>query len=260
MSEVIFCDLDGTLLNVDGQPDLRTVKKIKAFINNGGIFIIATGRLDHDIIYIEKKLGIRSYFRISQNGAIIKNQYNDIVLKRSLDTTVAKKIVNLLKKKKLRVEISDVNHRYLPSPRGVKNNGEFIDKCIIDPYFNRKIGESIHPTSLLTFGTENKFLKLTEYVNTNYGEKIETIKTSANTLEFLSKDTSKGAAIKKILKNLSPKPESICAIGDSENDLSMFEVADYTYSLLSASETIQNNVDNVFPTVGDCIEDFINTI
>lgn len=257
MNKVIICDLDGTLLEAKGKLAPETIEKVNEFTDSGGMFIIATGRLDHDIVYIENKLGIRGSYRISQNGAIIKNQYNEILWKQEIELNTATEIVKLLGEKNLRVEISDVYHRYFPSPRGEGNVAEFVDHSIIEPNFNQKMGKDIFPTLLLTFGTRKIFQNLVDHIDANYGQKVDTVITSPSTLEVLSKGVSKGAAIKRMLKDLHVKSNKICAIGDSENDVSMFEIADYACTVSTASMNIQNEVDNVYPTVGDCIDAFM---
>lgn len=257
MNKIIICDLDGTLLDAKGQLASETIKKVNEFIDSGGTFIIATGRLDHDIVYIEKKLGVRGSYRISQNGAIIKSQYNELLWKQELESITANEIVSLLNKNNLRVEISDAYYRYFPSPRGAGNVAEFVDHSIVDPDFNKKIGKDIFPTLLLAFGTEEIFQNITNFIDKDYGQEVDTIMTSSSTLEVLSKGVSKGSAIKKILKDQHLKSNRICAIGDSENDVSMFEIADYAYTISTASENIQNEADDVYSTVGDCIDAFI---
>ncbi|MDY0393686.1 HAD hydrolase family protein [Virgibacillus halophilus] len=119
MQKVIICDLDGTLLESNGKVSPDTIKMVQHFHKIGGIFIIATGRLDHDIVYIEEKLGIQGKYRVSQNGAVIKNQFNDVIWNRKMDPNAASRIVKFLRKKKLRVEVSDIKQRYFPSPRGL---------------------------------------------------------------------------------------------------------------------------------------------
>ncbi|MEW9677415.1 Cof-type HAD-IIB family hydrolase [Lentibacillus sp. L22] len=254
MTKVIICDLDGTLLRENGQPAPETVEIVRRFIDSGGIFMIATGRLDHDIVYIEEKLGVRGAYRISQNGAVIKNQANEIIWKQEIDVITAIEIVKMLNKKSPRVEISDADHRYFPTPRGTDEVGEFVDQSIVDSSFVAKIGKTIFPTILLTFG--GNFENITQYIRANYGQMVDVIMTSPSTLEILSKGVSKGAALEKILQKL-PMIGEVCAIGDSENDISMFEIADYAYAISTGKANVQQAADEVYPTVDDCIYAFM---
>lgn len=256
MQKIIICDLDGTLLEKNGQLSPKTIEMVQRFHASGGIFIIATGRLDHDIVYIEEKLGIQGKYRISQNGAVIKNECNDIIWNREIDAVAAAAIVKLLHEQSVRVEVSDKTFRYFPSPRDKEEAVEFVDHVIIDPDYVQKIGSTIFPSVILTFGTNEVFEQITKRINKHFRHQVDTIKTSPKTLEILPKGVSKGAAVKKILQAWQ-LDASICAIGDSANDISMFEMANYAHSISSASVSIQRKADEVFPTVGDCINAFM---
>ncbi|MBY7144484.1 HAD family hydrolase [Virgibacillus sp. NKC19-3] len=257
MNKVIICDLDGTLLGTKGKLNAKTIAIVREFVRKGGTFIIATGRLDHDIKYIEKKLDIQGAYRISQNGAVIRKHSNEFVWKKVIDPRIAKDIVKYLRDNNLRVEISDAYYRYFPSPRR-GGNIEFIDHSIIDPEYIRKIGKDIHPTLLLTFGNKKIFDSVIGVVDTRFGEQVDAIMTSPSSLEFLSKGISKGAAIKRILQDFSFQPTKICAIGDSENDISMFDVSDVSYAVANADTNIKRKADEVFSTVEAGISAFMD--
>src|SRR5699024_10897584 len=94
MKKIVVCDLDGTLLDEQNNVIPGTKELIQSFIDDCGIFIIATGRLDHDIVYVEEYLGIKSDYRISQIGAVIKDSINNVILKSEIDSEIFKKIGN----------------------------------------------------------------------------------------------------------------------------------------------------------------------
>ena len=67
---MLVCDMDGTLLNSKLEVSDENVRAIEYFVDNGGVFTIATGRME---------LGVRKYLRILPvnapvilyNGALI---------------------------------------------------------------------------------------------------------------------------------------------------------------------------------------------
>ncbi len=58
--KLLVCDLDGTLLDAEGKVDQDSLMKIKRFCEDGGHFVICTGRMDSDIQYVEEKLGLKA--------------------------------------------------------------------------------------------------------------------------------------------------------------------------------------------------------
>ena len=55
-NKLLVCDLDGTLLDAQGQIDEKSLTLIKEFCAAGGHFVVCTGRMDTDIQFIEEKL------------------------------------------------------------------------------------------------------------------------------------------------------------------------------------------------------------
>ena len=52
-------------------------------------------------------------------------------------------------------------------------------------------------------------------------------------------ETSKGKALTYVAKNLEVKKEEICVIGDSENDVEMFEAAGLSIAMGNAREDVK---------------------
>lgn len=105
-----------------------------------------------------------------------------------------------------------------------------------DPDFPREYYDSSHiikdydfiieyqPIILfLIIGKMKEIEKIQKFVNDTF-KNIHAVKTSSSSLEILSKGVSKGNAITKIYPN-----SEIYAIGDSENDYSMFAVSKEAY-------------------------------
>lgn len=67
-------------------------------------------------------------------------------------------------------------------------------------------------------------------------------------LDITCKDTSKGNAIKNLCKYLKIDLKDSVAIGDSYNDLTMFEVVGHSVAMGNASEDIKKTVDEVTDT------------
>ena len=72
-------------------------------------------------------------------------------------------------------------------------------------------------------------------------------------LECHHKDTSKGNAIEIVSKLLNVKPDEILAIGDNENDLSMFNRGYHSACPYNACDRVKNVVKYVSPL--DCNHD-----
>lgn len=254
----LVCDLDGTLLDYEGQIDNQSLAKIKTFIAKGGDFIICTGRLDQDIVFIEKKLGIKSKYRISQNGAVIKDDQDQFVLVETIPTQSIEKITEIVFDKEVRTEVSNISNRFFPSPRQPEELGEFVDTSIVVSDLP-EICQKIQPTIFLMFGNNRVFTEIKTEIEEKLIPEIQVVQTSPNSLEIFSKKISKGNAVSFLMNQLSITPGQLYVAGDAESDTSMFEYAEHSFAVGLASNEVRNRATNYVRNVGE-IFNYMNEV
>lgn len=222
MTKVLALDLDGTLINEKNEiiGGNETLSLLKGLQENGYEVVIVTGRLDHDIIYIDQKYDLNIKYRISQNGAVVQDNYS--IKGRMLSKETAINIYEYINKRDLRVEMNTISNRYWHSDRGEDFPREFYDSSNILEDFT----EAIYYQPIVLFlliGDKDEINNVRKYIEENFDD-VDAIKTSDKTLEVIPKGVSKG----KTLKEIYPNAE-IISIGDSENDFSMFPYSKTSY-------------------------------
>lgn len=232
MKKLLVCDLDGTLLNQKNQIDPNSLFKIKQFIQDGNEFCICTGRLDADIKYVEKRIGITSNYRISQNGAIIRNSNNQLVFSSSIPKDLTKIINQIVFDQGLRVEVSDRHHRYFPSPRPKGQVAEFVDTSKVENDLKFFIqNNDLQIVNYLIFGNRTIFQPLIKQLSMNLDQKINIQQTSPSSLEIFPYQASKGEAVANIMRRLSYHADQLYVAGDAENDTTMFPLTSHSYAV-----------------------------
>lgn len=239
---VIAIDLDGTLLGsqnviIGGE---RTIELLRQLSTSGVRIAINTGRLDHDMIAIQRRYGLTIDSRISQNGCVVVDDY-------TLRAHLANKgdmqlILQYLQNfPNNRVELNTISNRYWLTPRGKNAPKEYYDSSILVPSFEDVI--QFQPmTEFLCFGTFEDLQEIKSGINQKFDQTVA-VMTSRSSLEILPEGISKGRALREKYPD-----DYIIGIGDSENDRSVFEVSDYSYGvgggeLMGATENLTDIAD-----------------
>lgn len=220
--KVLTFDLDGTLINHNNEiiGGNKTIELLQHFQKNGFELVVNTGRLDHDIRHICNKYGLTVDCRISQNGSVISNDTS--IKAQNLDIKEALEFYKDVLEEDIRVELNTVSNRYWHSERDPLFPKEFYDSSIIVKGFNKVI-TSQPVTLFLLIGEPQVIERIQKNVNQKFN-KIYAVKTSETSLEILPLGVSKGDAMRKIYPDYE-----VYAIGDSENDYSLFDMAKYSF-------------------------------
>lgn len=238
MHKIVTVDLDGTLLNnsneiIGGDETIELINQIQDL---GAKFIINTGRLDHDIVHVTEQYDLPTDLRVSQNGAVIIE--DNKVASTILDKDEALKFWEYAKNLNFRIEVNTISNRYWLSERPKDFVKELYPSEVIVNEFEPII--KYQPVTLfLIMGDKDQVFNLREYIIDNF-EHIYPVQTSDSSLEILSKNVSKGEAIRRLFP-----AEDIFAVGDSENDHSIFEVADKSYYVDHQSYIGAESVGNI---------------
>ena len=115
-----------------------------------------------------------------------------------------------------------------------------------------KIDDGIYQdvTKIIWF---NESDKLKEYEKTLFNDlpNVNHFTSDATYLEFVSKDVSKGEALKKLCEYLKISREEVIAIGDGNNDISMIEYAKTGVAMENASELVKEKADVITTSNND---------
>lgn len=255
MHKLLICDLDGTLLDEQNKIDRDTANQIQALIASGDEFGICTGRLDEDIKSIERQFGFHSEYRISQNGCVIRDKQNRLVFEATLDQAIVPKINDVLFNYGQRVEVSDANHRYFPSPRDPKLVAEFVDTSIVKPNLSDfTLSGEMQPVIYLMFGNTAIFSQVRTALQNQVGDAVSVTQTSPNSLEVFSPAASKGKALAWIMARRHMNAQQVIVAGDAESDATMFQLTPYTFAVGPlATEAVIAAANYRVATVGEII-------
>lgn len=247
---LVFSDVDGTLYTRDNYVSNFNLDIIK---NKGISFNIATGNPICPRMLKLAKLTNADYVIGSSGSQIYDNKRFKFVHEDLIDSTIALNIFKLFKEKNVSAAAWSSDVFYVFREEDV----EFLNK-IYFRYENFDQFELYDPKNIYIKdiakievyfeGTKNVDELLQELKKFN----VQIIKTHMN-LEILPLGVSKGSAIVWMIDNIFTDHDKndVMAIGDSENDNSMFEQFTFTYAMDNAKEEVKNKANFVTKNVKD---------
>lgn len=267
--ELIVCDLDGTLLATHDGIHRKDEQVIQRYRELGGKFIISTGRpaISGEIVAHHLQL---QYPCVYANGALCKHpQTGEVIFALPADTESLKELTTILQQEQIDSEFYTID-RYL-----TEKMTELIEdhayQLGVEPYQSKIQPEIADPQKFLS-QKENTIIKC------NVLGRSEQTRQRVNELaqQFIGRlrfehsrghdpkehdrdfwnvtnlQASKGTALQAILKKLKMKPENVMAIGDSTNDLTLFDVAGLKVAMGNATEAMKERADYVTAHVDQC--------
>ncbi|MDP4108969.1 MAG: HAD-IIB family hydrolase, partial [Bacillota bacterium] len=235
---ILASDLDGTLLNSGLKIDGHNKRAIEYFVNNGGIFTLATGRTKKAAGAYIKELPINAPV-ILYNGGLIYDSETDRALKvNELDFGFMDII------RDVKALFPDIGiELYTPDEMFTVQ----LSEKTIEHYRNINVELKLIETSEVRAPLIKAFLAHTperiaeagRYFTAKYGELLSITYSSPCFLEITGKNVDKGEALRALSESLSIRPGGICAIGDSLNDFIMVKRSDISFAPQNAYEEVK---------------------
>lgn len=235
--QIVFSDYDGTIYITEESME-KNVKAIEEYKNNGGKFVIVTGRSKTSVSNVIKQYNIPYDYIISNNGSVIFNRNNEKIYEQAIKSDVSDKIIGYLKTNE-NIEIS------------FYDDGDKVE------YKNQE---------LLKIRIKTSDYKLAQNIEDEINDKFKDYVKAHSAfpgmyydnhdfviIDVVSKNAGKDNAIKKLIEMLKIEKEHVATIGDGRNDISM--IKEYNgFSMLTAEDGAKEVASMIFESVADVLD------
>lgn len=252
MYKLVAIDLDGTLLNSEGEVSKENRDAIKLATEKGIYVVLCSGRITTSVKNISQDIGLDKYL-ISGNGAELYDiQNNEIIYNNNISKELALKIIKFCEENSIYYSLfaensiiaPTLNHNVLVynSENSKKELNKKTNINITQNIYEYIENSTANSFSKITICDNNKTIfkgiinKLRKFKNVevldvahmcnktiNNGE--DKINLQYYYTEITSKSVNKWNAILKLAELLNISQNEIACIGDNINDKSMIENA-----------------------------------
>lgn len=249
--KLVIFDLDGTLISDDGKIGEETKTIIKELKKYGVRFSFASGRLHSATTRLTEELDIRLPV-ISLDGALIKNPKDNTVLYESfLSKGLVKKALELSEKYLVNAALCHPDAIYFTDQNSIipeitdKFGALYREVNSYDNYMTNTLevffaGDNRRTISYIrdrmsfpfTFGLSSSFYRSQSNENIYY-------------LELRKAGSTKGKALKRLLKHLKISEKEAAVMGDWYNDIPMFRTNTFRVAVGNAVAELKRNADYV---------------
>ena len=244
MIKIIFCDVDGTLLNSSHIITPLTRQKILEL--NDIPFVIVSARSPSGIYPIQRKNGICCPI-IAYSGALIQDEKGQVIYQKGMNYSLAEEIICFIEEKKL-----SLTWCLYSGDRWIVR-----DKC--DPKVQREEeiveaeaeegsvrslakGQDVH--KILCICDPGTIDEIESQIKAAFPD-VNAVKSSDILLEIMDKNVSKAGAVSRLCQHLGLSLEEAAAFGDNYNDLDMLAAVGYGVVMGNAPAIIQARFEHV---------------
>ena len=217
--KLIALDMDGTLVNHDGDVSKENEEAVQRAKDNGIHVVLSTGRSLPFCRDIAEQLGHSAYL-VTVNGGQIFDQELNLVESTHLDQDLVKRLWELKKK-------HDV-YFWSSTTEGVFNTHKPFEKEIED-YNWLKFG----------FDIQDDDIRKVIFDEVTANEALEVTNSSPTNLEINPAGVNKAAALLKVCDWLDLSMENVMAVGDSMNDIAMIREAGFGVAMGNAQDRVK---------------------
>ncbi len=254
--KLVCSDLDDTLIDSHQQLSDKVKEAITRYVDAGGKFVIATGRMTSGVMPVCRELGLTGEVLTFQ-GAVVT------------DISTGKTLEEVVFENKEAVEIGSF----------IENMGYYYQTYIEDYFITKKATEytimygklsvakyketginvseylqknNLRPPKILLMEDAEKIPEMLKNLKENFRDKYLINTSKPFIIEIVPKSINKGKAVERLAQKYNIKREEVICIGDSANDIPMLEYAGLGVAVDNADFSTKKYADIIAPS---CDED-----
>lgn len=248
MYKVVVSDIDGTLVDQNQQISEHNLKAIQQFQHEGGIFTIATGRVEQSVKHLIDQLQIEHPVILYNGGKVIDFKLNCVIYERYIPVEFVLGFVDMALSNQLNICIYTDEDIYILNDTDTIRTYAAKDKVTVQLLPSVAYLKSRIVYKVLIIDEVAAFRTCYDYFEQTSMSDVTIVQSENTYLEILPNDVSKGEALKVLMDYLNLPIESAIAIGDHFNDIEMIKAAGIGVAVNNAIPSLKEYADAIVPS------------
>lgn len=260
--KILASDLDGTLLQNE-KISQKDIEAIERFMGYGNKFIISTGRSFCGMRKIFADYKIKYDYLVLCNGAVVLASDHNTLKKETINGEALQDIMSKHCKRDDVFVVLDDNENIIMAEDEFSPEKQFLIEYATKIVPFEEMFTHINDVVVLSISTKDESIEVLEEIKKevllSHGDVVEVFRNTYY-LDIVPKGCSKGTGIENVLNSIDEEVEGFYAIGDSWNDIPMFNLADKSFTFNKVEEELKKHADKIVDSVHKCIEDIMGEV
>lgn len=248
---LVALDIDGTLLDpgvpVDALPGEPITRAVTQLFERGVRVVLASGRMFPGTVSVARHLGIEEPL-ICQQGASVHERDGSLRHGCSIDETIAVELLQYANANEWPLAWFD-SQRYLVT-RQCSEAQFFADVSKVEIEVDGEPHLSgVRATGIDIISTRDTAPDVHAEIGRRYGDLLSLLDFPSVTAVHAA-DASKGNALAVLAREMGIEPAEVLAIGDSVNDVSMFQWAGHSAAPEHCDRYARSAANEILPGTG----------
>jgi Cof subfamily protein (haloacid dehalogenase superfamily) len=256
--KLIVSDLDGTLLDANKEVSTREFEALHLSRTQGIAFALASGRMRSEMNKIITQID-QNCICISQNGAFIHSSDGQLLQSTYFEPSLARQAYTMTSSPTIVRLICSGEANYISQLTNASDaiQARMFETFRILHHTEEAIEHELPVCKLSYFGDIQELLTIKRSLELHYGDQLTQFISDIDCLDIMPKGISKGSALLYMLDILNITVDEVACIGDSFNDISMFEVTPHSYAMRHSHPDVKEFARHIVANVAEAIEHII---
>lgn len=250
--KLLVSDLDGTLLSAEKKVTPADLKAIKDLKESGVDICLASGRMDNEMAKVALMLQ-GDFHQISQNGAYVITRERETLYEKVFSEEIARNVYNTVKNPETITLVCSNHTNFVEQDHEALAE---IQKFLFfpiekEPNMSREFGQSLFPSKISVISFPDEIFAIEKAIIEQFSNEVDCYVSAPGCLDIMPKNISKGHSLRILLSHLNLKEEEFACVGDSFNDIPMFNITPHSFAMKGGEPEVQKLTTHVVSSVKD---------